>query len=922
MAKGTQRKVDLPENWWRNLVDLCRTLWEEPKGARNNARLDIYEFTKISKRSFDTAKKSNQMTEQLFLRLAIAVGYDSQEDLLGVLAPKNPLLPPPLDAKKPSEIRRKLKLAQELTREGKSSDGIKEMKEALAIARADGEQEEEVEILLALALSVDRRGPGPRSKLREYYFRLAEQKVGKLKSNSAKVIYFRARAAVLQEAGDLVGAEEAYRSALECCRSQTDDAESTLAMQGCVVRSSFVHFLCNDKRIDEARPFLAESEGYAREHQEVEEGELLQAALEAGIHFSLETGDEDGAVQRIAELERAAITPRLADRIGGALINVANRAAHRHAHQTAMSAAEASVRLGRQCADHRPSFLVGALYTEAMVILKAGNDSVALIKAEAILDLCHSPENEVIKQATQHLIGEIKRCSGDSQAAVELARLALSASKGRPEEVAFTKLALARALNDNGQTEEALKQANEAWILLRDLDIPAEGVVEVLEQIANYASQLGVQDVVADATAILKAVPDRSEDIAADKVRILARAEANGQLRERLLELREGSNLAVGGSTKKHESLAAANAAVVQPLLAWWDDVLDTGPEYVTGAYEFWGRGNLARILNNARDYPNSFNVTLEVRSLDDVKLAIRLWALYADFLILLWKGPTESAWEKMLVPLDFDAPGGWGYMVFLGTVLKKKGSKRRWSMGLGYGSTLPSEVTAFLATEARPFIQSGRLVVIPAVGAGCINPGHGPFEQLLAESANAIPSIRWKGVSGTPIGNVPYSPNAPFRLLAEMANTESERLRKLRLLFLQRSQHLTPNGDPGLAARVLSLEIDDALRDMEARNSAVARKKGLESVREPLVGTTARFRSSGARLAGQRSGSPFAPLLMLQNLGYGWRVEGAEVPRSPARFSPQGDDMIGAWLSPPTSGWTVPVITDESEADESEEKA
>jgi hypothetical protein len=46
--------------------------------------------------------------------------------------------------------------------------------------------------------------------------------------------------------------------------------------------------------------------------------------------------------------------------------------------------------------------------------------------------------------------------------------------------------------------------------------------------------------------------------------------------------------------------LAAANAAVIHPLIDWWDDVLDTGPKLVAAAYEFWGRGNFARILRNA----------------------------------------------------------------------------------------------------------------------------------------------------------------------------------------------------------------------------------------------------------------------------------------------------------------------------------
>jgi tetratricopeptide (TPR) repeat protein len=712
----------------------------------------------------------------------------------------------------------------------------------------------------------------------------------------------------------LRGAEDAYKEGLEFCRNEPDDEKNNLAIQACVLRSSFVHFLCNAKRIEEAQSLLVESERYAREHSDIEEGELLQAALGAGIHFSIASGDEDGAVERITELEQAASTAGKADRIGGDLMNIANRAVHRNAYRAALASAEACVRLAHRCVELAPSFLVGALYTEAMVIMKSGDDDTALKKAEAILDLCHSPDDTIIKQATQHLIAEIKRCSGDSQTAVDLAQQALSVAKGTPEDVAFTKLALARALNDNGQTEEALKQANQAWVLLRPTTIPAEGVVDVLGQITNYASQLGAQDVVADAITALSATPDKSEDIKADKALVLARVDANQQLRERLLQFLQESDRPTNVDNKKYGTLAAANAAVVQPLISWWDDVLDTGPESIAGAYEFWGRGNFARILRNTRDYPNSFNITLEVRTLDDVKRAIRLWGLYADFLILLWKGPTESARARMVVPLDFEAPGGWGYMVFLGTVLKKKGSKRRWSMGLGYGSTLPADVTAFLATEAKGFMESGRLVVVPAVGAGCINPGHGPFEQLLAESANAVPSIRWKGIAGTPIGHIPYSPDAPFELLVEMADAESERLRKLRLLLLQRSRQMNPGGNVGLAAKTLSLEIDDALRDLEARNSSTVRKRGLAKSKEPLTGMTARFRSSGTRLGCGRSESPFAPLLVLQNLGYGWRVEGAEVPRFPARFEPQGDDVIGAWLAPPKSGWVVPMLKEETE--------
>lgn len=811
--------------------------------------------------------------------------------------------PPGAETKKSPEAHIKVNLAQELVRSGKHSEAVKEMTEALAIARAAGDEEEEVEILVGLALlSSERRGRGDR----QHYFQEAEKKADKLKSSAAKAIYFRARAASLEEKRDLAGAEQAYRAALHCCRTDPEDEKGNLASQGCIVRSSFVHFLCNQKRLEEARPLLGECEEYAGQNKDAEEGELLQAALEAGIHFSLEAGDEDGAILRIAELEQSSRTSRLANRIGGDLINVANQASHRGAHRAALAAAEASIRLGHRFDESTsPGFLVGALYTEAMVIMKAGDHEKALRKAEAILDLCHRPEDSIIKQATHHLIAEIRRCSGDSQTAVDLARLALSAATGRPEDIAFTKLALARALNDNGQTEEALRQAKEAWILARPSRIPAEGVVEFLSQITNYASQLGVEEDVSEALTELGQLPDESDEVKANKGRAVARASANRQLRRRFLEVLQESEPGKAAGTTKCVSLPEANAIVVRPLLRLWEEM----PECLAGCYDFWGRGNFERMLLNARCFPHSFNVTVEVRSLDDVKRALRLWGLYADFLILLWKGPTNNGLAIIPFPEDYGDPGGWGYMVCAGDVLKKEGSDKKWHPAMAYISMFPDEVAAFLATEARPFIQSGRLIVVPAVGAACINPGHGPFEQLLAEAANAIPSIRWKGFEGVPIGYIPHSPNAPFELLAELAEAESDRLRKLRLLLLKRSQELKPDGEVSLGAKRLSLEIDDAVRDLEDRNNAFARKKGLDKAKEPLTGATARFRWSGKKLTDATPDSPFAPLLILQSLGYGWRVDGPQILELPSRFEPQEGDVIGTWLAPPSAGWTIPTV-------------
>jgi hypothetical protein len=496
-----------------------------------------------------------------------------------------------------------------------------------------------------------------------------------------------------------------------------------------------------------------------------------------------------------------------------------------------------------------------------------------------------------------------------SNASTPLSREALRIASARPEIIAFTKCVLAKALNDNGQTEEALKQTKEAYALAQGTKMPPAAAADVLFQISNYASQLGVEQDVTDVIAALKELPESADDVKQIKERALARTEANGRLRRRLLEVLHEGDPANAAGTASCTTLWEANAAVVRPLLHWWDDLRDIDPTYIAGAYDFWGRGNLQRMLFNARRFSDCFNVTLEVRSLDDVKRSLRIWGLYADFLVLLWKGPTENGFGRILFPDDYEEPGGWGYVVFAGTDVIKEGSTRRFCLGMGNMSALPNDVAVFLSTEAKSFLQSGRLIVVPAVGAGCINPGHGPFEQLLAESANAIPSVRARGIHGTPIGYMPYSSDAPFELIAELAESESDRLRKLRLLLLRRSAQVGPGTQLTVDSKILSLEINDALRDFEDRTKEFIRKKGLTRATEPLVGATTRFRLNGEKLAGDKEESPFAPLFILQSLGYGWRVDSSQVPRFPERFEPQKGDMIGAWLAPPSAGWSIPTF-------------
>lgn len=163
-------------------------------------------------------------------------------------------------------------------------------------------------------------------------------------------------------------------------------------------------------------------------------------------------------------------------------------------------------------------------------------------KAEALIDLC-GPKDDVIRGAASQLISVIAREQGDAQLAVEQARAALAPAAGGPEGVAMTKLALADALSDNGQTEEALRQASESYELMRQSSAPPRHLAEVLSSIANLSSQLGDLDVCAHAVGALKDLPegDEPEDGAGKvKERVVRRVIANTELRRRISSIRGG----------------------------------------------------------------------------------------------------------------------------------------------------------------------------------------------------------------------------------------------------------------------------------------------------------------------------------------------------------------------------------------------
>jgi len=75
--------IRVPRGWWMRFDAFCNKKWRHD----HDTPLDIYEFTKISRRTFSTAKKLDKFTQKTFAALVQNVGCESPDELLRVLSP-------------------------------------------------------------------------------------------------------------------------------------------------------------------------------------------------------------------------------------------------------------------------------------------------------------------------------------------------------------------------------------------------------------------------------------------------------------------------------------------------------------------------------------------------------------------------------------------------------------------------------------------------------------------------------------------------------------------------------------------------------------------------------------------------------------------------------------------------------------------
>ncbi|MBF0628151.1 MAG: tetratricopeptide repeat protein [Magnetococcales bacterium] len=181
--------------------------------------------------------------------------------------------------------------------------------------------------------------------------------------------------------------------------------------------------------------------------------------------------------------------------------------------------------------------------------------------------------------------------------------------------------------------------------------------------------------------------------------------------------------------------LRQAVARQLQPLMAWFDEfpVLEDGGHAFSELIDIWGRGGFSRISTAIYTDPQNA-ICVDAASVAHIQLWARIFCPLYDTVVIHWKGPLHPALGLVPMPDNLGPVGefgGQGYMRISSSI----NGKSDWHAAVGWANYLPKDVSLFLATEARPLMQSGRLVLLPAPLVGCTQSAVGWTDHLFLDS-------------------------------------------------------------------------------------------------------------------------------------------------------------------------------------------
>jgi hypothetical protein len=122
------------------------------------------------------------------------------------------------------------------------------------------------------------------------------------------------------------------------------------------------------------------------------------------------------------------------------------------------------------------------------------------------------------------------------------------------------------------------------------------------------------------------------------------------------------------------------------------------------------------------------------------MEAALKRLALLDIDIDFAWCGQTTQP-QLVMVPQDveYEDSGGWGYLAAAGSRFSECRGGKEWCPSIGRASLLPDTVTDWLVEEARPYLQSGKIIVSPVSHIGLRRiPGDVSEEQLQKMSNSA----------------------------------------------------------------------------------------------------------------------------------------------------------------------------------------
>ena len=811
-------------------------------------------------------------------------------------------------------------------------------KEVSLSATGPAGTEDRITALLGLAtISANRRDLGEAQS----YLTQAERELHAVKDAGLRIHVLRLKGNLLKDQKRDDEAEATYRSVL----TTPSDGDSYLEEAQFTTKVDLALLYCRTKRYELAEPLIRESEAFVENRTTKHDELLLEHVMDASLSHALCTHNQPAVEQAIQKLETKASTQLFARRFSDLLQRLGLRAVHLKAYDLGILCCEAAVRLADTGNEYEG--VIAAEHTMAILLYEKGDLEAAKSKCQLLLQYTQNSPKSHIRYAFIQLLSIIANKLGDYELALDMAQAALTAAGDNLTASVAARHSLARSLCDVGQVAQGLREAQTAYGVAKNLtDIPDDLCSELLFLIAHSACLLGDWITAEDAIAHLDRIPNAPHEAQHRKDNLLKLIKACRDVRDRYnLVAHDPSPLTAAG-TDRISHVQGANALVISPLVDWWSETTarassshEAGDQVRNLAvlYDYWGRGNLFRILLNLRGFKHTFNLVLEVHSLDEVRRAVRMFAMLTDVLVLLWKGPVFSGRVLTIVPALNGVQGGSGYVIsgsgtehIYAYQTPKSGD---WFLATAYGSFLPNDVIAFLTGEALPLLKLGRLLAIPAVGVACVSAGHGPIEGLFAEVCNATPMLKTGHAKNEfPLGYIPYFPDAPIQAMADVIAGNEKTLCRLQSLLLRRTRELRHHQEASAAARELEFEIVDALAEFKDHQHRTSRKKGWPIADEALGSSSVSFgREELLRAAWQShsgtalysygtpdraiSAAEWMPVLTLASLGYQWKVApyGDKMPIK-AYHGPNPTDVVGTWLAPPDEGVSMLVYADEDD--------